>query len=218
MNILLLSDLHGEADRISRLRHEAEAADMLLIAGDITNFGGRAEAARVLETCSSLGLPLFLVHGNCDTAEAVRFIGSQEGALHLASRLFSGVRLAGIGGSLPGPVQTPSTLDEEDFEKELKGLEIPRDGTPLIFISHQPPHGTCADKVMKIRHIGSTAVARWSEKAEPLVHICGHIHESVCVGRMGKTVLVNPGSFRDGRYAVVRITGGKAEAELKNLS
>ncbi len=218
MNILLVSDLHGEADRISRLRHEAEAADMLLIAGDITNFGGRAEAARVLETCSSLGLPLFLVHGNCDTAEAVRVIGAQEGALHLASRLFSGFRLAGIGGSLPGPVQTPSTLDEEDFEKELRELEIPRDETPLIFVSHQPPHGTCADKVMKIRHIGSTALARWSEEAEPLVHICGHIHESACVGRMGRTVLVNPGSFRDGRYAVVRIAGGKAEAELKILS
>ncbi len=218
MNILLVSDLHGEADRISRLRDEAEAADMLLIAGDITNFGGKAEAARVLEACRTLGLPLFLVHGNCDTAEAVRFIQSQEGALHLTCRLFSGIRLAGIGGALPGPVQTPSTLDEDEFEKELKGLEIPRDETPFVFVSHQPPHGTCADKVMKVRHIGSTSIARWSEATEPLVHICGHIHESACVGRMGGTVLVNPGSFKDGRYGVVRIAGGKAEAELKHLA
>lgn len=217
MVLLLLSDLHGETGRIGRLRDEAAAADAILIAGDLTNFGGRSEAERVLESCASLGLPLFAVHGNCDTAEAVRCIGGQEGALHLTSRTFSGIRLAGVGGGLPGPVETPTTFDEEELGAMLEGLELPDDGTPLVFVSHQPPHGTCADRVMKIRHAGSTALARWCSRKEPLIHLCGHIHESACVGRTGRTLLVNPGAFRDGRYAMARISGGTAEAELRSL-
>ncbi|ADK82247.1 metallophosphoesterase family protein [Sediminispirochaeta smaragdinae] len=217
MIILLVSDLHGDIDRLSKLKEEAEAADLLIVAGDLTHFGGRSDALRVIEGCRNLGLPLFLIHGNCDTEEAARCIAEQEGSLHLVSRDFSGIRFVGLGGSLPGPLETPSTMDEEALNRELSSISLPQDGMPLIFVSHQPPHGSCADRAMKMKHVGSTSVARWSEAVAPIAHLCGHIHESACVGRIGRTVLVNPGAFKDGRYAVVRIAGGVAEAELRRV-
>jgi uncharacterized protein len=223
MNILLISDIHGEGDMLFRLREMAQEADLLLIAGDLTNFGGKAEAERIIQSCSSLNLPLFHVHGNCDNSEAADYLSGLEGSLHLRTVVFSGMKLTGIGGSLPGPVSTPSTLKEDEFRELLEppgeayGEEDEAKKLPLIFVSHQPPHGTCADRLMKVRHGGSTSMVNWIEKYQPVAHFCGHIHEAFCVGRIGKTVLVNPGSFKDGRFAMVRIFGDRAEAELLTL-
>jgi Icc-related predicted phosphoesterase len=52
MKIVAISDIHGNAAGIDRLSPVLESADLVLVSGDITNFGGRREAAAVLDRLS----------------------------------------------------------------------------------------------------------------------------------------------------------------------
>ena len=85
-------------------------------------------------------------------------------------------------------------------------------------ISHAPPYGTKADAVPSgavARHVGSYAVRRFIEAAKPVLAICGHIHEARCVDRLGGCTIVNPGPAKLGRYAIVKLSGGQAEVDMK---
>jgi Icc-related predicted phosphoesterase len=55
---------------------------------------------------------------------------------------------------------------------------------------------------------GSTAIRRAIEKYQPLVDLCGHIHESRGTTKIGKTLVINPGSeYPEGvlRGAIINI-------------
>ena len=66
--------------------------------------------------------------------------------------------------------------------------------------------------------MGSTAVREFIEEVQPDVCVCGHIHESRGVDRIGRTVVVNPGTLLSGGYVVVRLAGeGGFAAELNVL-
>jgi uncharacterized protein len=51
--------------------------------------------------------------------------------------------------------------------------------------------------------VGSTAVRRAIEAYQPMVGLHGHIHESRGIARIGRTVVINPGS----EYSTGRIHG-----------
>ncbi|GAI38384.1 unnamed protein product, partial [marine sediment metagenome] len=59
-----------------------------------------------------------------------------------------------------------------------------------------PPYNTKLDIVFNhtgMKHVGSVAVRRFIEKYQPLATLHGHVHESAGVGKIGKTICVNPG-------------------------
>jgi Icc-related predicted phosphoesterase len=75
----------------------------------------------------------------------------------------------------------------------------------LVFNFHCPPAHTALDEAPKLTedlmatghetsHVGSTAVRRVIEEAQPLLSLHGHIHESRGAVRLGKTLSINPGS------------------------
>ena len=47
-----------------------------------------------------------------------------------------------------------------------------------------------------------------------LLAISGHIHEAAGIDHLGPTTLVNPGSFRQGRYAVADLSDGRVQVRL----
>lgn len=65
----------------------------------------------------------------------------------------------------------------------------------VVLSVHTPPHDTLCDIVGDGIHVGSSAVRDFILDAQPDVCLCGHIHESRAVDRLGRTVLVNPGAF-----------------------
>ncbi len=110
----------------------------------------------------------------------------------------------------PTPWNTPREMDEGRLEKYLDDL-ISRLHNPSesIFNFHCPPHGTNIDLAPKLtkdlrpvaiagmiqyEHVGSKAVRRAIERYQPVVGLHGHIHESGGIDRIGRTVVVNPGS------------------------
>lgn len=208
MRILVLSDLHGSLKHLKAIEAEAERADLILISGDITHFGGRREAESVLNPLRSYGTPLFLVPGNCDTRSAVDYFDDLEINLHGSVRDFQGITLAGLGGALPGPLNTPFVFSEEEYSELLSVITDGLVGKDIVlFLSHQPPHGTALDKALGLRHVGCRTLRGWIEENRPFLCISGHIHEACGQDNLGLTLLANPGAFKSGAFALVELSG-----------
>jgi Icc-related predicted phosphoesterase len=217
MRILQVSDVHGSleaAERISRKAGEVNA-DLIVIAGDITHFGGPSTALKILERISKSGLPLFFVSGNCDSPELLSWQPEGLNAYNLHGRMreFSGYLFAGVGGG-SGKFGTLTELEEDEFENILRGF---RDvGGKLILVAHSPPYGTEADYT-GTKHIGSISVKRFIEEVKPLLVCAGHAHEGRSITRLGSTVVVNAGPAKDGFCAIIEIEDSTVDPQLTVL-
>ena len=96
-------------------------------------------------------------------------------------------------------------------------LTLARTYRHVVLSVHTPPHDTLCDIVGDGIHVGSSAVRDFILDAQPDVCLCGHIHESRAVDRLGRTVLVNPGAFATGGYAVLRLAGDDLSVTLHML-
>ena len=85
---------------------------------------------------------------------------------------------------------------------------------PMILVTHQPAWGTAVDLQASTRHKGSLSVRSFIEDHQPLLAVSGHIHEAYGTDQIGSTLLVNPGPFRNGRYATIDINNDTAVAKL----
>jgi Icc-related predicted phosphoesterase len=228
MKLLVFSDIHGRTEGFSSLADVAAEADAVVVNGDLTHFGGASDARAVIGELKRLHGKLFAVPGNCDNEEVASTISSEGiGIDGLSVRLAAapGAKgepedplLYGIGGALPGPVSTPNEYSED----ELKGLlaAVPEPETaPLLLVCHQPPHKTVADRAMRVKHVGSRVLREWMEPHAPLLILTGHIHESHGYDWYGETCVVNPGAFKEGRYAEIELDARsrRVEVELKSL-
>ena len=67
MIIIALTDIHGKIDYLPAISDSLQQADLVLIAGDITNFGGRDRAERIISSISQYSKQILAVSGNCDS-------------------------------------------------------------------------------------------------------------------------------------------------------
>ncbi len=79
-----------------------------------------------------------------------------------------------------------------------------------IFVCHVPPFGTKLDIDSTGNHVGSKAVYEFILQRQPLLMLCGHIHESPTFSNnymdyIGKTLCVNPGQDVNLSACVIRI-------------
>lgn len=212
MLIIGITDIHGVEGGSD---YFAEA-DLLIIAGDITHFGGRNDARSVLDGLLPPGIPAMAVPGNCDGNEVSACLEERDISVDGVVQRYDGFPIYGIGGALPGPASTPRELTEEEFEKRLKIFE--EEGLEGgIMVSHQPPFKTKLDKAMGFRHVGSRAVRQCIERTRPVLCLTGHIHESSGIDRIGDTLIVNPGPFRHGNYARCRIEKGEVSCTIERV-
>lgn len=222
MKLCVISDIHGKSEKLCSLKESAEKADALIVNGDLTHFGNEAEAREVISELKKLHPLVYAVPGNCDGG-GVASVMESEGvnidarACTLQARQ-GGVALYGIGGALSGPVSTPNEYSKGEL-KALLSVLSEQGEKPLILVSHQPPHNTIADRVLKVKHVGSDVLRKWMDSFEPLLVLTGHIHESRGFEAYGKTWVLNPGAFKDGRWAEVEIdvSGREVSAQLKSL-
>jgi len=219
MDILAIPDIHGDIQRLQRLAPELEAADIVLLVGDITNFGGKEEISEIVRAVQRYNFNILAVPGNCDfppVAEHLEILGLNIESSH---QVIDGIGFIGLGASLFSPSRsTPNEVSEQDLALNLERAvaNIP-EATPLVLVSHQPPKDTAADQVMEGLHVGSHSVRRFLEQYQPLVCFCGHIHEGAGIDAIGETQVVNPGPFFRGNYAVAHINGGLESLEIRNV-
>jgi len=207
---LILSDIHGHADKAAAIARLHAGVSYVFIGGDISNFGTQGEAERILhavqESVGSASVVLG-VAGNCDPVSVRKFLREQGKDIEGRLLDFPEFMLTGSGGGLKRPVSlTCYERPEDDLESSLiPYLEQYRDSRtekPLIVVTHTPPHGTNADNRYG-RHVGSSSFGYLLSEYAPSVWICGHIHESRCVSREDETLIINPGPCSEGCYAVL---------------
>lgn len=219
MIVIGLSDIHGQTAAMDRLGNILQKADVVVLAGDITNFGNHRHARRVVEAVRRHAGCVLGVPGNCDYQGVDAFLDQEEMNLHARSRIIADIGFAGLGGSLFTPFHTPNEHSESDVRRFLSGAAagLP-ENLPFVLVSHQPPINTKCDRIRSGKHVGSRVLREFIETRQPLVCITGHIHESVHTDRIGDTTIINPGRFGKGRYAYVEIRGGKTFAEVRAVA
>lgn len=215
MDIIALSDIHGCLDHVSSIADELGQVDIVLLAGDITNFGDTDQVRKVIGAIGKHNKRILAVPGNCDGPGVNTYLSEKKINLHCNCIISHEYAFFGVGGSLPCAELTPFESGEHDFIALLEKVETAiKSASRRILVTHQPAWGTKVD-VINNKHTGSTAIRDFIIEHEPLLAVSGHVHEAIGKDKMGDTCLVNPGPFRNGCYARIKV-GDKVESiELK---
>lgn len=217
MVIVGIADTHGDVRALGRMGADLAAADVVALAGDITTFGNREDAARVVEAIRRRCRSLVTVPGNCDPPEVAEYLEENGIGLHARNQTVDGVAFVGLGGSLPCLGRTVSEYTEEQLQAFLARAArgAPPDA-PVVLVSHEPPYNTAVDNAHHGGHAGSVSVRSFIERCRPLLCLCGHIHESRGIDTIGSTKIVNPGPFREGTYMYAEITDKVEVLEIRS--
>lgn len=202
IKIIAISDIHGRTNYDRRIVDALSSADLIIIAGDITDFGNGNDASFVLDKLMELNQNILAVPGNCDRPDVIDLLKAKGVNLHGEIREFKKMSFFGVGGSGLTPFNTPQEYSDDEFEAIFNRYK--KDKYINIFVSHSPPYKTKVDKTLLGIHAGSKKVREFIERHQPQIGICGHIHEARNIDRIGKTLIVNPGTFPK-YYAIIEI-------------
>jgi len=217
MIIVGVADIHGDMRVLDRMEAELTAADVVILAGDITSFGNRKDVESVIRAFRARCKFLLAVSGNCDPPAVDEYIDEIGIGLHGKNRTIEGVVFVGLGGSLPCVGHTPNEYTEGQLERMLeRGADGILPDVPMVLISHEPPYNTAIDNARCGGHVGSVSVRTFIEQYQPLLCISGHIHESRAIDAIGPTRIVNPGPLRDGKYVYAEVTGKLEVLEIRS--
>jgi len=193
--VLHVSDVHCADDRLASILERAPAHDVVAATGDF-------ECLSTVDTLLSRArAPVVAVTGNMDDVSIGRRLREAGVLVEGRYRLVGGLAFAGVGGLDPAAGM------------ELLASREPPGGAPLVLLSHHPPKGV-VDRAFLGVHAGLRELRRLVESLQPAAHLCGHIHEARGVGRLGGTLVVNPGPAKRGYYAIVEVGPGGATARL----
>ncbi len=159
------------------------------------------------------GLPLYVMLGNDDPPQLRPILEQAGWATQAEGRvlpLSDDHHLVSWGYSNLTPFHSHREQTEDELAASIARMvaELP-DPSRAVFNFHVPPIGSGLDDApildetltvqaslgqVKFGPAGSTAVRAAIEKVQPLLGLHGHIHESSGIRRIGRTVVINPGS------------------------
>jgi Icc-related predicted phosphoesterase len=209
--VLLLADFHGQYGKLDSFL--ALEPDLVIISGDITQFGPSEDAVEVL---SRIDVPCFAIPGNCDPEDLVDSLEESDAVcLHGITFTLGKITLTGIGGSNPTPFGTPCELSEEEIGALLEGAtERMEKNTHNILVCHAPPHGTL-DRIGDAR-VGSTALRKQMKRFDLVC--CAHIHEAKGVMEEDGVKVVNPGPASEGHCALITLGDESRDIRIELLT
>ena len=124
MKIVSFGDIHEDISNLKRLKDELEAADVIIISGDLTNYNGRKEAKKVIEGIMKYNKNVLAQLGNLDKFEVNDYLTERGINLHRNGYIKDGIGIFGVGGSNPTPFKTPTDFSEDEIETFLlEGFE-----------------------------------------------------------------------------------------------
>lgn len=196
MKILAAGDMHGNEQVAEKLADEAEksGAELVLIAGDISDFGELAKG--MIGPFLKKGKKVAFVTGNHETPGLGEFLSEKYKVPNIQNHSFvyHDVGIFGCGGANIG---IGFVSDEDMFEYLKNGFRYIKNAKKKIMVTHVHPTGS---RIEKFSFPGSEAVTKAIYELKPDLHICGHIHEMegfeekmgdtniVCVGSRGKII------------------------------
>jgi Icc-related predicted phosphoesterase len=213
--MIAFGDIHMHTGNAARIK-DITAADLVIITGDITNYGSSRDAETVLNQLRAINRSILGVAGNLDQPDVARYLEKMAISLHGSGKIIEGLGIMGLGGSNYTPFNTPYEFSEQELAGFLaSGFARVKDAENFILVSHPPPVQTKTDRLTNGNHVGSRAVRSFIEEKQPLLCLTGHIHESRGLDHIGRTLILNPGMLKDGGYIEVRYENGELAAELQ---
>ncbi len=180
------------------------------------------------------GRPLYFMLGNDDPVELGELLNKAPWGTHDEGQvvwLDDEHEMISWGYSNITPWHSHREMSEDllalAMEEMAGGLSHPE---RAVLNVHVPPYGTQLDEAPKLdaerrvqavlgqvqfAAVGSTAVRDFELSHQPLLGLHGHIHESSGIRRLGRTVVINPGSdYSTGALngALVTLEGDKVSA------
>lgn len=218
MRTLLVTDIHGDTEKLERIL-EKEEYDAVLCAGDLSDarefddYEGKLD--EVLELFNQKDKLVKAVPGNMDPEEeCVRNLRNHRINLHRKIGSFDGFEAIGYGGGIT-PFGTPFEPSGEEIRDTLEKLSERMKSDTRVAVIHQPPKDTEVD-VADGDHVGSQEVRELIEDSDFDLVVTGHIHESRGRDQINDTEVVNPGPVLDGFYGVAEIGDG-IEVEMRQI-
>jgi len=219
LNILAISDVHANEYEGLYSYLEKNNIDMLIISGDITNFGPLEFVESFLSKLAKFTSTIIAIPGNCDPDEvSVKVDESDAICAHGNVIEHENIVIYGFGGSNPTPFDTPGEMDEKTLYNSIKSVMDSKDissvkkssdefpyGRITILLTHAPPKDTEADKIEAGAHVGSESVRMIIEEYQPRLNLCGHIHEAKSFDMIDNTVIANPGMLEHGYGTLIEI-------------
>jgi uncharacterized protein len=205
MRILTISDIHGQYEEFNL--EKLPEADVILVAGDLTNFGMRPpfsyrlQAERELEMARDwferlhAHCPRILwVQGNHDIDMPDDFLEPFAQNIRDQSIVleFDDQSISVRGVSLTCAFDKPHLAQQWAFTtiNPLADSSAFDFGYHDIIVSHGPPLN-CLDRTKFGQHIGSPALQKHVLEFQPKLVVCGHVHEAAGVQALGQSIVVN---------------------------
>lgn len=199
MKLLAAGDLHDDHEGVRKLAEEAEkeGVDLVVINGDISNFGDLAKG--MIKPFLDRNKKVAFVAGNHDVPGITEVLKEKYDILDIQNKsiIYYGVGIFGCGGA--NILHMNFTSDDDMFTYLSNGFRYVKAAKKKIMVTHIHPKGSMIEK---FSFPGSEAVTRAIYELRPDIHICGHIHEMegfeermgntrvICVGSRGKIIEV----------------------------
>ena len=190
MKILAVADIHGAQYRLNLVLKNIErySPDLLVVCGDITQFGPGELARNFL---NQIPIDTIAVTGNIDTLEVGKAIDDSKATkIELKKVVRKGVSFVGVSGINPDHFKL---LDEKKMINNQ-----------TVLVTHVPPFDT-KDKVFIGMHGGNKELRALIYKYSPRLVISGHIHEDPGFIKIGKTIFVNCSMGKSGEGALIKL-------------
>ncbi len=215
MRILCIADIHGNRSQLRAILAQAPAADLIVLAGDLTHLGSPDEAQEIVALCRAHTPQVLTVSGNCDDELIEKYMAKDGHSLTGRGVRVGDLGLFGISAAQPFIGNTWEVEESTLAEWAEQGHAMIADAARKALISHPPPYGY-VDMTFHKSHGGSRAVRDALERYAIDLLVCGHIHEARGIARHNGTTIINCGPAWMGFYAEVRWTDAP-HAELKQL-
>jgi len=185
MMILAIADIHGSQYRLNILLDNIEkfSPDLVVVCGDITQFGPGEVATNFLE---QITVDTFAIPGNIDTPDVAEAIEKSK-ATNIVSKKVEKNNISFVGVSESDISLIENRLDEKS-----------------VLVTHTPPYGL-QDKVFIGMHAGNKNLRKLVDRYKPRLILCGHIHEDPGYTKTNNTVVVNCSMGKRGEGALIEI-------------
>lgn len=182
---------------VARLNAQRPRPDLVVITGDLVDFGHPLEYAHLRALLQPLEIPFLLVPGNHDERDALRQAFPEhsylpaQGFLHYAIEDRYALRIIGLDTVVPGEGRGELCAQRLRW---LSDTLAAQPGKPTLILMHHPPF-MCGIEHME--RIGLTGMGEFADimRQHPQVQavLCGHLHRNIFTTVGGRPALCSVG-------------------------
>jgi Icc-related predicted phosphoesterase len=195
MRLLCFSDIHGNIKALNSIVGYSKNADLILCAGDFTEFGRRMKW--ILKMLNASKARVLIIPGNHEEPKTLEIACKGFKNLtyfHKKYEIINNILFIGYGtGGF-------SIRDSEfaKFARELKSALEKHRKLFKVLMTHAPPYDSGIDFIDDAERIplGNKDIRSFLLRNKIDVCISGHFHETAgIIDYVGKTIVINPGNF-----------------------